>query len=283
MIQNRIKKCTNDLTKSQRAVAQFVLEQPEFIALHTASEVGGKIGVSETTIIRFCYQLELTGYKQLQKYIQQSIVTKESTLGTYLSANTLREEKHFAQAVMAKDVERIHSFAEQVDAKDFKKASSVLHKANTLYVLGLSSSYAAAQWTSFTLNTVRDKIELIQPDAQNFIKKISQMSENDAVLVFSFHRYYKQTIDIAKVMKKQGVQIIGITDSILAPIQKYADILFTLEQQEMSTIEMMPGIISFMNALVIGMTAENPKEFEAHKLDYEAVEGSSLFLDGGEY
>lgn len=283
MFLDRIKKCTDKLTKSQRTVAQFAIEQPEYIALHTAVEVGQKIGVSETTIIRFCYQLGFSGYKQLQKNIQESLVKKESTLGTYLSANTLRREEHFAQAVMKKDVERIHTFSEKIHAEDFKEASKVMHNAKTLYVLGLSSSYAAGQWTSFTLNTVRNNVVSIQPDSQNFIKKISQMSEQDAVIVFSFHRYYKQTLDITKILKKQKVQIIGITDSVLAPIEKYADILFPLEQKEMSTIEMMPGIISFMNALVIGMTAENPEEFEAHKLAYEAVESSSLFLDGDEY
>lgn len=282
MLQDQIKKCTDQLTKSQRVVAQFVLEQPEYIALHTATEVGKEIGVSETTIIRFCYQLALSGYKELQKSVQQSLVTKESTLGTYLSANQLSKEAHFVQAVMQKDVERIHSFAQKLNMTDFKKASSLLHKAKTLYVLGLSSSYAAGLWTSFTLNTVRDGIVFIQPDSQNFIKKISQMSQDDVVIVFSFHRYYKQTIDITKLMKKQGVQVVGVTDSLLAPLQKYADLLFPLELKEMSTIEMMPSVISFMNALVIGMTAEDPLQFEKYKLQYEAVE-SSLFLDGDEY
>lgn len=280
MLKERIKKSMMQLTKRQLIIAQFSLEQPEFIAWHTATEVGNKIGVSETTIIRFCYQLNFSGYKELQKYIQQSLAKNESTLGTYLSANTLSKEDNFAQAVMAKDIIRIQTIAENTNEKQFKIASEVLHRARNIYVLGLRSSYAAAQWTAFTFNMVRDNVILIQPDSQDFIKTISQMNSDDVVIVFSFHRYYKQTFEITNILKKQGVKIIGITDSLLAPIQKYAHILFPLEQKEMSTIEMMPGIISFMNALVIGMTAEKPEKFEAYKNAYDAVDSSSLFLDG---
>lgn len=283
MLQERIKEKMNQLTKRQVQIAQFTLEQPEFLAWHTATEVGNKIGVSETTIIRFCYQLDFSGYKELQKYIQKSLVKNESTLGAYLSTNTLSKEAHFAQAIMTKDLERIQNFANKIDEVQFKKASELLHKARRIYVLGLRSSYAAAQWTAFTFNIMRDNVQLIQPDSQDFIKTISQMNTEDVFLVFSFHRYYKQTIDITNIAKKQGVQIIALTDSLLAPIQKYADILFPLEQKEMSTIEMMPGIISFMNALVLGMTAENPEEFEAYKYAYDAVESSSLFLDGDDF
>lgn len=282
MFQERISQCTKVLTKSEKNILKFVSGKPDFVALHTAAEVGNEIGVSETTIIRFCYKLQFSGFKELQKYVQQSFVTKESTLGTYLSTNSLSGEADFAQAVMLKDANRIQSFSEQIEPSKFKEASVLLHKAKNIYVLGLRSSYAAAQWTSFTLNVVRNNVRLIQPDSQDFIHTISQMTSEDVVIVFSFHRYYKQTIDITTILHKQGVRIIGITDSLLAPIHRYSTVLFPLEQAQMSTIEMMPGIISFMNALVIGMTAEDPVAFEAYKEAYEAVDSGILFLDGDE-
>lgn len=280
MIQERIRKFNGELTKSQKTVLKFVMNKPEFVALHTAAEVGKEVGVSETTVIRFCYILQFSGYKELQKSVQQNLVSKESTLGTYLSTNALSGEKNFAHAIMQKDRERIQTFGENLEPKDFKKSSTLLHQAKTIYVLGLRSSYAAAQWTAFTLNVVRSNVRLIQPDSQDFIHTISQMTKEDVVIVFSFHRYYKQTIDITSILHKQGVEIIGITDSILAPLHRYATVLFPLEQKEMSTIEMMPGIISFMNALVIGMTAEAPHAYETYKEEYEAVESGQLFLDG---
>ena len=46
------------LSKGQRKVAQFILEQPSTIITNIASEVGRLAGVSESTVIRFCYAIE---------------------------------------------------------------------------------------------------------------------------------------------------------------------------------------------------------------------------------
>lgn len=281
MFQDLIQQHYEKLTKSQKVVAHYVLEHPDVIALHAASEVGKQIGVSETTIIRFCYQLELGGYTDLQKRVQKTLVAKESsTLGTYLATNALREEEHFSAAVMLQDVERLQKFAYQINDQDFKQASKKLHAARHIYILGLRSSYAAAEWSAFTLNVVRQQVTLLRPEAQDVIHTISQMDERDVLLVFSFHRYYKQTIDLTKIIQRQGVHVIGITDSPLAPIRRYVNTIFPFISSRKSTIDMMPSILSFVNTLVIGMTAEDPAAYESYQSAYDAVDSSNLFLDG---
>ncbi|MDQ7864684.1 hypothetical protein RCO48_37035 [Peribacillus frigoritolerans] len=46
-------------------------------AVTSAQKLGKDIGVSETTIIRFCYSLGLSGYAELQNLIRKSVDIRE--------------------------------------------------------------------------------------------------------------------------------------------------------------------------------------------------------------
>ena len=62
------------LSKGQRKVAQFVVDNPNVIASQVASEVGRLAGVSESTVIRFCYAIDLSGFSELQEKMKEFVV-----------------------------------------------------------------------------------------------------------------------------------------------------------------------------------------------------------------
>ncbi|WP_042477048.1 MurR/RpiR family transcriptional regulator [Bacillus ndiopicus] len=68
-----IKKRFIRLSKGQRRVAQFVLNDPSIVTTKIASEVGKIAGVSESTVIRFCYAMDFSGYNELQKRMKEDL------------------------------------------------------------------------------------------------------------------------------------------------------------------------------------------------------------------
>ena len=94
----------NEMSKSQKKVAKYVMDQPKKIAMGLAQEIGTTIGVSETTVIRFCYSLRLSGYSELQKVIREKLLINESSLKTYQKSKVeLEQEPHFLAKVMEQD------------------------------------------------------------------------------------------------------------------------------------------------------------------------------------
>ncbi|WPK13501.1 hypothetical protein R6U77_07430 [Lysinibacillus louembei] len=61
------------LSKGQRRVAQFVLNDPSIVTTKIASEVGRIAGVSESTVHRFCYAMDFAGYSELQKRMKEDL------------------------------------------------------------------------------------------------------------------------------------------------------------------------------------------------------------------
>ena len=54
----RIEKKSSEFSKGQRRLAQYITENYDIAAYLTASKLGKEAGVSESTVVRFAYQLE---------------------------------------------------------------------------------------------------------------------------------------------------------------------------------------------------------------------------------
>ncbi|MGY3186917.1 DNA-binding MurR/RpiR family transcriptional regulator [Lysinibacillus sp. TE18511] len=96
------------------------------------------------------------------------------------------------------------------------------------------------------------------------------------VIILSFHRYSNEPIQFAAEIQEKNCEIIGITDCEIAPITRYATITFVNEQQEMSTIDAMPALISLLNTLIAGMMAQNHDYYENQRVKYDNFQNSFL-------
>lgn len=283
MYQKIIQEHFQQLSKGQKKVANYILENPYDVALKSAQEIGLLVGVSETTVIRFCYAIDLSGYSELQLIVRSTLMNSKSSLGNYLSSKAEMEaDEAFFEKVMKNDAKKIYMISEKINKTDFHNSCSCLHKAKKIYILGLRSSFSAAQWLGFTLTILRSDVHIIEPQSQDIIQLLSHMKEGEVLVVISFHRYYKETIDLTRMIKKKGVTVIGISDAQTAPLYRYSDYYFPIGTTRTSTIDIMPTIISFLNTLVSGMTIQESQQYEAYKAKYESFDSGFLFIDGDE-
>jgi DNA-binding MurR/RpiR family transcriptional regulator len=271
------------LSKGQQKVAKYLLENPRDFAVKSASEIGMHIGVSETTVIRFCYSIQLSGFSELQKTVREQLLFKESSLGQYISSKLeLAEQPHFFAKVMERDRQHIQETIHTIDEKAFEQLVDQLVQTDKIYVSGLRTSFPAASWLSFTLGVVRGNVQLLRPETDDYLLAISEMNQYTTLIAISFHRYLKETVKVAQLAKEQGAFVIGITDSPVAPIRKYADLVFPIYSSEKSTIDAAPALFSFLNAIVAGVSIKDKDRFEKRREQYEKLNGDYFLLqDGG--
>jgi len=262
------------LSKKQQLVATFVLQNLTFVATNAAHEVGQRTNTSETTVIRFCYELGLEGYVHLQKEITMYLFNQSSSssLGNYISKQTNRTARSALEVAVQKDIEQLERMVSSIDEDLFQYATKKLHEAESIYIVGVDASQYAANWLYFVLHLLRPNVTLIRTETHELIRTLEKIDENAVVIVISLHRYAKETLQIAQYLNKKNVQLIGITDSNIAPIHAYISCTFVLEQLEHSTIDVMPSLISFVNALVTGMTAQDSEYYEAGSINFDTIE-----------
>lgn len=68
---SKVSSVYDELTHSQRVVANYVEENYEEIAFSTLEELASRIGVSTTTVIRFARALDYSGFSEMQDSIKR--------------------------------------------------------------------------------------------------------------------------------------------------------------------------------------------------------------------
>jgi DNA-binding MurR/RpiR family transcriptional regulator len=260
----QFQQCVKDqfqqLSKGQQKVAKYLLDQPQAFAVKSAEEIGKDVGVSETTVIRFCYSLQYSGFANLQKVIREGLFLQKSSLNQYHSNKLeLLEQPHFFAHAMEQDCYNIKHISEQMDEVELQKV--------------------VAHWLSFSLGLMRENVFLYKPHSDPLLSTLDRMNEGSVFLAISFHRYLKETVEMAKMAKQHGATVIGITDSQLAPIGPFSDILIPISQSKKSTLDAAPALFSLLNTIVAKVSVQDKERFERRKQKYESLNVDHLFFD----
>ena len=63
------------MSKSHKLIGNYIMENSEKVINMTATSLGEKIGISESTVVRFANELGFKGYPELQKALRNLIKT----------------------------------------------------------------------------------------------------------------------------------------------------------------------------------------------------------------
>ena len=66
-------------SKGQKKIAGYILESYDKAAFMTASRLGQRVGVSESTVVRFASELGYDGYPDMQRCLQKMIRNRLTT------------------------------------------------------------------------------------------------------------------------------------------------------------------------------------------------------------
>jgi DNA-binding MurR/RpiR family transcriptional regulator len=276
---DRIKLKYPSLSSGQKKVGKYILDHPQVVAMKAASQLGSDVGVSETTVIRFCYALEYSGYSELQSEVRNYLIFQKSTLHEYQAdkEGIANKPNFFAQS-MQRDQANIQTMKEQINEESLYRTVRKIYDSHNILVCGVRTSFAVAHWFSFTLNIIKGNSHLIQPGIDDINYLLSKINDRSIFIAITFHRYSSITLELAQLAKKQGAFVIGITDSDLSPLGDYSDVLLPVNLSTKSTIDSAPAVFSLINAIVAGVSVIDKKGFEKRRDEYEGFNPGNFLV-----
>lgn len=277
-IHEDIKKRFVRLSKGQRKVAQFVMDNPTTVIANGAAEVGRLANVSESTVIRFCYAMDLSGYVELQEEIRGYIMSQDVGANLQPTYTKKLTNTSFGK-VMQRDSQNIQETIHLINDQQIQNCSKWMHEADNIYILGTRYNASVANWLSNTLKTLRANIKQLCLDSDDLVNQINSMGEHTTLIVLSFEKQIADIKTIVEIAKVKKVKIIAITGSAFSPIREYASALFTLGTKNHSSLDIAPVLISFLHALIEEMINQDKDHYEKYQQLYEQVESNVLFLD----
>lgn len=251
------------LSKGQKLIAEYIINNYEKAAFMTASKLGIKVGVSESTVVRFANALGYEGYPKLQKELQELIKTKLTTVQRLEMSKDYSSEGAVLKKVLKADMDNIRATIEEIDIEVFQNVINDIFKAKRIYILGLRSSTTLAEYLGFYLNLILDNVKVVTSGVSDVFEQMLRVGKDDMVIGISFPRYSANTLNALEYTKNQGALVVGITDSTVSPIASIADYTLTARSNMVSFVDSLVAPLSLINALIVAVGMREKDEISS--------------------
>ena len=212
----KIQTSYNQLTKAEKKIADFILENKENVIYMSITELANACEVGETSVYRFCRTLEFGGYQEFKMELSLYLASNET------GNSETQEEVGFEKERMQRQIEAIEETYQLLDIKTITRIVEMMEEANSIYFFGVGGSAQTAQdfWSKFL--RITPKARLIQ-DAHMQAMATSLLTEKDLVFLVSYSGATKDIVNIADIAKNVDAKVAGITRYQKSPLTKYTD------------------------------------------------------------
>ena len=95
----------SNLTKTQRMIAKYILDNYSDVCFMTSTEIAEKLGVSESSVVRFSRSLGFTGFVEFQKSLRKDYQDKVFSIS---SAITVPSERIAQRSKLEEKTDYVH-------------------------------------------------------------------------------------------------------------------------------------------------------------------------------
>jgi DNA-binding MurR/RpiR family transcriptional regulator len=274
----------DDLTNSQKRIAEAIVEDPEFVAFATVDRLADRLSIAPSTVVRFAYKIGLNGYPDLQERVRQ-VVRGQLRAGSALNGADAQLaahlEPHGFAASLRNDLQNLQQTIDGLDGERLASAVSTLASARDVFVVGGYASGALAAYTALTLERVRGQAYLIENHGGRHIPALFRSGEEDALLAIGFAPYSEDTVQILELAKKRGMKLIGITDTPISPVGQRVDIVLTSRVSGVGPQNSLVAPLAIINLLLNGTTAAMPESVARYQDLMSSMNDWGLFILSG--
>lgn len=260
---DKIRSLMDDLTRSQRMLAEYLVQRPEKAGFLPINELAQAAGVSVATVMRFCNALGYSGYVELGREVQNSIQNELSLLGRFnlaqgaAKSKANRGESAF-ERILSLEIENLNQLSRSVNKSDFFKCLKWMSQADHVVIIGTMASVALTEYFGYAASKVMPSVRSVAAIGGQNADFLKGLGPDSLVFLIAFPRYPKTTIALAELVRRQGCRIVALTDSNQSPIIQVAHIAFLISISATSFVDAYAAPIAFINGLITEFAARYP-------------------------
>ena len=231
------------LTKKESDIAEYIFHNSSKVCFMSASELAKELKTSNTSVNRMAKALGYNSFSDLQKELQEHISYQADFFDEFRLPPKKRiievDNKELSKENLTNKYyeltsNNIMSVLSKNTPDKIDRVVEILSESNHRYINGCRGTADLANRMGFLLRLIVENVILVTDEDINNIEKVIDIEKNDCMIIFSFNRYKKNTLDIINICKKNLAKIILITDRATAPFSQYADELLIVDVASMS-------------------------------------------------
>ncbi|MEM6478813.1 MAG: MurR/RpiR family transcriptional regulator [Pseudomonadota bacterium] len=228
-------------------ISQFVLDNPQRVALMTIAEVADEIDVQPSGVIRFSKALGYSGFSEIQRILKEQL-------------GDLFPRSYFARlessAEEATEIGRVADLARASlsnlpSEEEIARGAQVLLSARLIHVIGLRRAFGVASYLTYLLGGFEAPVRQLTALGDMADTEALALTGEDALIAVSFPSYRPETRALVASARRVGASLISITDSHLSPIARGADVTLITDQETDAGFRSVVGSMVTAQALAL--------------------------------
>lgn len=238
------------LSPKRQELFRPVLENPREYVLLSVRELARKLKVDAATAVRIILKMGFGSYKEFQHYLHELSVSQATSLDTMQTSQTKGSSltAHIREAV-ERDVLNVQRFRNTLDSERIAGLAKRLHQARKIVVLGgdLAANLAGFLHYHLILLGLPSCTAITSGEAAHLTRSVGK---GDVVIALSFRRGLRQTVEGLQRANANGAYCIGIADTLVSPIARFADECFVVSVETPGYGASYAAPMSLLNGLV---------------------------------
>jgi DNA-binding MurR/RpiR family transcriptional regulator len=209
-------------------LAQFVLENVDFVVKSSIVELADRVGVSPPTVTRFCRRLNCRGFSDFKVQLAKM---------TYVGMRYLKPEvptitpEEVAEDIASKAQNSLFQFHRQLDLTAVSQAAKLLHEAQFIQAFGASGNSA------MIVNELHNRLfrlgcRINASNDHNMNAMLAAAAQPGTVIIgSSFTGRDKGLVHCLELARERAIPTIVLTQS-KSPVAAAADVVVAIDLEE---------------------------------------------------
>lgn len=274
-VSERIARVYPTLPGAMRAFAKLVMEKPLVVARTSIHGAVKEVGVSVATANRFA---RLIGYKGYAEFRSELIRGFEGLYRPIDKLEASLKAPGTPAAVIASSLAAIQRNIEMtqrnLSTASCNKAVTLIARAERRLVIGFdrAAHLGALLAAEMDLRCGHTTSVANADGAIGAVSKMFRLGPRDVVIAIAFPRYFRETIALAQLAKKQRAKVVAITDNPGSPLASLADVSIYVSVEQEYSPNSDATVLAVIESMVAAVARMSPRALE----DYKAFSDAAL-------
>jgi len=210
------------LSPKRQELFRPVLENPREYVLLNVRELAQKLKVDPATALRVALKMGFGSYREFQHYLHELSVSQATSLDTMETSKTKGSDlsAHVREAIEI-DVRNLQKFRNTLDTERIAAVAKKIHHAKRIILLG--GDLATNLIGFFHYHLILLGLPAVTATSSGEAAHLcSSSGGSDLLIAMSFRRGLRQTVEGLRQARANGTYCIGVADTLVSPIARFA-------------------------------------------------------------
>jgi len=254
MILERIRQQYPHLTRSQRRLADYLVDSYQSAAFMTASRLADAVGVNEATVIRFAQRLGYRGFPEMLEAIQE-IVHQDLAPGARIGAEGPAEVPFFA--ALAEEADLLQRTIRQTPPEQVASFRAALGAAAGIVVVGQGRAAPCAEHLADALLALGLPVRGAHVASPGLATLLAAAGADTAVVGVALDDGDERVARALEWARRRGARVLALADSAVSPAARAAEVALTCGSAGNEAAPALAPLAAVIDALVRSLAEEN--------------------------